>query len=84
MPIIATVGAGDHPPIRQHDGAEVRLAVVDGGGHGAEELGVRRIVDRRERREAARMAVDLRDGEAECGYCDRRFILKPGAKPHGN
>ncbi len=21
------------------------------------------------------------DGYVECGYCDRRFVLKPGAKP---
>lgn len=21
-------------------------------------------------------------GWVECGYCDRRFVLKPGVKPH--
>jgi uncharacterized Zn-finger protein len=31
-----------------------------------------------------RVYLNLRDGEAECGYCDRRFILRPGAKSHGH
>lgn len=24
------------------------------------------------------------DGYVECGYCDRRFVLKPGAKPEAH
>ena len=24
--------------------------------------------------------LSLEKGEVECGYCDRRFVLKPGAK----
>jgi len=28
-----------------------------------------------------RVFLNLVDGAAECGYCDRRFVLKPGAKP---
>jgi uncharacterized Zn-finger protein len=28
--------------------------------------------------------LNLKDGVAECGYCDRRFVLKPGAKKHGH
>ena len=28
--------------------------------------------------------LNLKDGEGECGYCDRRFVLKPGAKMHGH
>jgi uncharacterized Zn-finger protein len=28
-----------------------------------------------------RVFLTLVDGVAECGYCDRRFVLKPGAKP---
>jgi uncharacterized Zn-finger protein len=27
-----------------------------------------------------RVFLSLADGAAECGYCDRRFVLKPGAK----
>ncbi len=23
-------------------------------------------------------------GAVDCPYCDRRFVLKPGAKPHGH
>jgi uncharacterized Zn-finger protein len=25
--------------------------------------------------------LTLKDGSAECGYCDRLFVLKPGVKP---
>jgi uncharacterized Zn-finger protein len=25
--------------------------------------------------------LTLKDGSAACGYCDRLFVLKPGAKP---
>ncbi len=25
--------------------------------------------------------LTLKNGRAECGYCDRLFVLKPGAKP---
>ena len=25
--------------------------------------------------------LTLQDGRAECGYCDRLFVLKPGVKP---
>ena len=25
--------------------------------------------------------LNLRNGRAECGYCDRLFVLKPGARP---
>ncbi len=28
-----------------------------------------------------RVFLTLVNGVAECGYCDRRFVLKPGAKP---
>jgi uncharacterized Zn-finger protein len=28
-----------------------------------------------------RVFLTLVDGVAECGYCDRRFVLKQGAKP---
>ncbi len=32
-----------------------------------------------------RVFLTLVDGVAECGYCDRRYVLKPGAKPrHGH
>ena len=32
-----------------------------------------------------RVFLNLADGEAECGYCDRRYVLKPGAKAaHGH
>jgi len=31
-----------------------------------------------------RVFINLVDGVGECGYCDRRFVLKPGAKPHGH
>ena len=31
-----------------------------------------------------RVYLNLQDGEAECGYCDRRFVLKPGARSHGH
>jgi uncharacterized Zn-finger protein len=24
------------------------------------------------------------DGTGECGYCDRKFVLKAGARPHGH
>lgn len=24
------------------------------------------------------------DGTGECGYCDRKFVLKPGARPQGH
>jgi uncharacterized Zn-finger protein len=30
-----------------------------------------------------RVFLNLADGAAVCGYCDRRFVLKPGAKPRG-
>ena len=26
--------------------------------------------------------MTLKGGRAECGYCDRLFVLKPGAKVH--
>jgi uncharacterized Zn-finger protein len=26
-----------------------------------------------------RVYLSLERGEAECGYCDRRFVLRPGA-----
>ena len=31
-----------------------------------------------------RVYLNLKDGEAECGYCDRRFVLKPSAKQPGH
>ena len=31
-----------------------------------------------------RVYLNLQGGEAECGYCDRRFVLKPGARSHGH
>jgi uncharacterized Zn-finger protein len=32
-----------------------------------------------------RVYLNLTDGVAECGYCDRRFVLRPGVKPsHGH
>jgi uncharacterized Zn-finger protein len=27
-----------------------------------------------------RVFINLVDGVGECGYCDRRFVLKPGTK----
>jgi uncharacterized Zn-finger protein len=45
---------------------ETRTVACDGGG-GA--LGHPRIW------------MNLADGKAECGYCDRLFVLKPGLKP---
>ncbi|WP_439813677.1 zinc-finger domain-containing protein [Zavarzinia sp. CC-PAN008] len=30
-----------------------------------------------------RVYLKLEHGRVECGYCDRQFVLKPGAKPHG-
>ena len=28
-----------------------------------------------------RIYLNLRNGRAECGYCDRLFVLKDGVKP---
>jgi len=45
------------------------MAVCDGGG-GA--LGHPRIY------------IPLKDGVGECGYCDRKFVRRAGAKPGGH
>lgn len=29
-----------------------------------------------------RVWIELKDGVGECGYCDRRFVLKGGAGGH--
>jgi uncharacterized Zn-finger protein len=57
--------AGEGPPPEVIE-VEETVVACDGGG-GA--LGHPRVF------------LNLVDGAAECGYCDRRFVLKPGAKP---
>ena len=31
-----------------------------------------------------RIYISLVDGAADCGYCDRRYVLKPGVKTGGH
>jgi uncharacterized Zn-finger protein len=57
------------PPPPETIEVESTVVACDGGG-GA--LGHPRIY------------LNMRDGEAECGYCDRRYVLKPGAAAHGH
>lgn len=30
------------------------------------------------------LRIDPKKGWVECGYCDRRYVLKPGAAPSGH
>jgi uncharacterized Zn-finger protein len=30
------------------------------------------------------LQIDLDKGFVECGYCDRRYVLKPGADPEAH
>ena len=30
------------------------------------------------------LQIDPEKGWVECGYCDRRYVLKPGAAPSGH